>query len=115
MLRRSIHRAIRVSQRLLLVGFGMSAAALADGSSAPSTLRLAGPAFANELEGSLVRAIVGLKNSGLKQAMGEIDRALEQHPNFKLGHLVKGDMLMARAGRPVAFASLAATPDSVAP
>lgn len=111
----AVGRVIRVAQRLALVAFGMSAVAVADGSTAGSSMRIAAPTFANELEGSLVRAIVGLKETGLRQAMGEIDKALEQHPNFKLGHLLKGDMLMARAGKPVAFASLAAAPGTVAP
>jgi murein L,D-transpeptidase YafK len=82
-----------------------AATVLADGD---GSLR-AGPAFSNEVEGSLVRAIVGLRESGLKQAMGEIDKALATNPNFRLGHMVKGDMLMARAGKPVAFASLGPT------
>ena len=90
---------------------GLAATAGADGNG-DGSLR-AGPAFANEMEGSLVRAIVGLRESGLKQAMGEIDRALERNPNFRLGHLVRGDMLMARAGKPVAFASAAMSPGSV--
>jgi murein L,D-transpeptidase YafK len=113
--RASFRLAVRVSQRIVLASLCMAAAAVADGSASPSSILTGGPAFANEMEGALVRAIVGLRETGLKQAMGEIDRALERHPNYKLGHMVKGDMLMARAGRPVAFASNAATTDDVAP
>ena len=113
--RASYRIGIRLAQKLLIVAFGMSAAAVADGSGSGGGSLFSGPAFPNELEGQLVRAIVGLKQAGLKQAMGEIDRALERHPNFRLGHLVKGDMLMARAGKPVAFAASAAAPDTVAP
>jgi murein L,D-transpeptidase YafK len=119
--RASFRKGLRVSQRLVLAALGMAAAALADGNAStrtamiPNPTLLAGPAFANEMEGSLVRAIVGLREAGLKQAMDEIDRALERNPNFKLGHMVRGDMLMARAGKPVAFASNAASADSVAP
>jgi murein L,D-transpeptidase YafK len=109
----SFRGGLRIAQRLALVSLCASASALADGSGGGSLM--SGPAFANEVEGSLVRAIVGLREHGLKQAMGEIDRALVRNPNFLLGHLVKGDMLMARAGKPVAFASLAAAPGSVAP
>lgn len=109
----SFRGGLRIAQRLVLASLCASASALADGSGGGSLM--SGPAFANEVEGSLVRAIVGLREHGLKQAMGEIDRALVRNPNFLLGHLVKGDMLMARAGRPVAFASLAAAPGSVAP
>ena len=32
----------------------------------------------------------------------KIDKALVRNPNFRLGHLVRGDMLMARAGKPTA-------------
>ena len=109
----SFRSGLRIAQRLVLVTLCASASALADGSGGGSLM--SGPAFANEVEGSLVRAIVGLREHGLKQAMGEIDRALVRNPNFLLGHLVKGDMLMASAGKPVAFASLAAAPGSVAP
>ena len=106
---------LRLGRAVVLASFAASATVLADGSGGGSVALLAGPAFANEVEGALVRAIVGLKQSGLRQAMGEIDKALEHSPNYRLAHLVKGDMLMARAGKPVAFASLAATPGSVAP
>ncbi len=61
------------------------------------------PVFTNDIEASLVRAIVGLRESGLRRAIGEIDVALAKTPNFRLGHLIKGDLLMARAGNPVAF------------
>ena len=115
--RGSFRTGLRIARRLGLLAFGMAATALADGSGAGggSSMLSAGPAFANEVEGSLVRAIVGLREGGLRTAMGEIDRVLARNPNFLLGHLVKGDMLMARAGRPVAFAASAAAPDSVAP
>ena len=92
----------------------MAATAVADGSGGGALLR-AGPAFSNDVEGSLVRAIVGLRQFGLKQAMVEIDAVLDRNPNFRLGHMIRGDMLMARAGKPVAFASLAASAESVAP
>lgn len=101
----------RLTQRLALLSVALGATAVADGSLSP----IGTPAFGNEIEGSLVRAIVGLRESGLRHAMGEIDKALASNPNFRLGHMVKGDMLMARAGRPVAFASTSASPGSVAP
>ena len=102
---------LRFTQRLALLSVSLAASAVADGSLSP----VATPAFGNEAEGSLVRAIVGLRESGLKHAMGEIDKALARNPNYRLAHMVKGDMLMARAGRPVAFASTSVSPGSVAP
>ena len=57
-----------------------------------------------------MRAIVGLRENGLRHAIGEIDVALAKTPNFRLGHLIKGDLLMARAGNPVAFGPLPPPP-----
>jgi murein L,D-transpeptidase YafK len=111
--RRAFIRAgIRHSGRIAVVLFAAGATALADGSLAPSG---AGPAFANEVEGSLVRAIVELRESGLKRALDEINKTLAYRPNFRLAQLVKGDILMAQAGRPVAFASSTVPAASLAP
>ncbi|HET9653052.1 MAG TPA: hypothetical protein VFP36_12705, partial [Usitatibacter sp.] len=103
----TFHRTLRLAQRLAILGFATAATALADGSSIGSFSFGGGPAFANEIEGALVRAIVGLRQSGLQQALGEIDKALERSPNFRLGYMVKGDLLMARAGKPAAFGARA--------
>lgn len=73
------------------------------------------PAFVNEVEASLVRTIVGLRENGLRQAIGEIDQALSKRPNFLLGHLIKGDLLMARAGQPVAFGPATSAGTGMAP
>jgi murein L,D-transpeptidase YafK len=102
---------VRYAQRVALVSFGMAAAALADGTNP----FLATSAFSNEVEGALVRALTGLREQGLKQAMSEVDGMLTRNPNYRLGHLIKGDLLMALAGRPVAFASTTASEASVAP
>ena len=59
--------------------------------------------FPNEVEAALVRAITGLSQYGISHALGEIDHILARAPNFRLGHLIRGDLLMARAGNPVAF------------
>ncbi|HEX5129502.1 MAG TPA: hypothetical protein VFV90_07145, partial [Usitatibacter sp.] len=94
----------RFASRLSLVCLSLSAIAVADGSGG-GALRT-GPGFVNDVEGALVRAIVGMSERGLKQTMVEIDGILERHPNYRLGHMVKGDLLMAGAGKPVAFAAL---------
>ncbi len=65
------------------------------------------PAFANDVEGALVRTILALRESGLRHALHEIDAILARNPNFRLGHLIQGDLLMARSGKPVAFAGVA--------
>ena len=113
MKRRALLRAgVRFAQRLAVVLFAAGATALADGSLVPNG---AGPAFANEVEGSLVRAIVELRDSGFKQALAEIDKTVASQPNFRLAQLVRGDLLMAQRGRPIAFASNAVPAASLAP
>jgi murein L,D-transpeptidase YafK len=109
---RFLRYGVRLSQHLAVIAFATTATALADGSLAPSS---GGPAFGNIVEGSLVRAIIGLRDNQLQHALDEIDKALAHSPNFRLGQLVRGDILMARAGHPVAFASNAATASLVAP
>jgi murein L,D-transpeptidase YafK len=59
--------------------------------------------FPNEVEAALVRAITGLGQYGIGHALGEIDHLLARAPNFRLGHLIRGDLLMARSGNPIAF------------
>jgi murein L,D-transpeptidase YafK len=95
---------------IVAASFSLALAARADAVAAEA----ARPAFPNELEASLVRAIFGLRENGLKHALLEIDGALARTPNFLLGHLIKGDLLMARAGYPVAFGT-AATAASTRP
>ncbi len=110
--RELLRACVRFAQRIAVVLFAAGATALADGSLVPHG---AGPAFANEVEGSLVRAIVELRDSGFKQALAEIDKTVASQPNFRLAQLVRGDLLMAQAGRPIAFASNAVPAASLAP
>ena len=108
----SFRNGLRLAQRLALFSVAASAVSVADGSGGGA---LRPPAFANEVEGSLVRAFVGLREGGLRNAMGEIDRVLERNPNFRLGHLIKGDLLMARAGKPGVFGASVAPSEGIAP
>ena len=119
--RPTLRSALRFVPRFALACLGMSAIALADGTRAgalqlalldrgnSSPLRMP-QALPNDVEGSLVHAIVGMRERGIKSAMQEIDGVLDKTPNFALGHMVKGDMLMAQAGKPVAFAANSAAP-----
>jgi len=103
--------AVRYARHAGLIAFAGAALALADGIAPP--LRVA--SYSNEVEGSLVRAIVGLREQGLKRALSEVDEMLARNPNYKLGYLIKGDLLMASAGQPVAFTANGAPPADVLP
>ena len=102
---------LRNAQAAALALVAFTATAVADGG-LPHVARIAYP---NDIEATLVQAIVSLRESGLQHALDEIDNVVARKPNFRLAYLVQGDILMARAGRPVAFASNAASAATVAP
>jgi murein L,D-transpeptidase YafK len=96
---------------LLLAFVVATPMALADGASAPSSQ----PSSQSEVEAALVRAIMLLRESGLKSALAEIEQIVSKAPNFRLGHLIKGDILMAYSGNPVAFGPVSSTASGIAP
>jgi murein L,D-transpeptidase YafK len=59
--------------------------------------------YSNEIERAMVRTLEILADGGLKPAMKELDAALVKNPNFRLGHLMRGDLLMAKSGVAVAL------------
>lgn len=77
---------MRFSRALLLCGVaaGLMAAA------APA-------AFAQSAEEQLRRVLGTVAEGRLNAALGDLDRLIERHPNFRLAHLVRGDLLLARA------------------
>ena len=97
-----------------LYGAGYAAALLCVTFAAAQPAPLASIAFSNEVEASLVRALESLKTDGIKPALLELDATLAKNPNFRLGHLIKGDLLMAKAGTPTAFTGMKSQPELVA-
>jgi murein L,D-transpeptidase YafK len=79
-----------------------SVAAGVGAASVPSPATSTAP-FTNEVEGALVRTLEILRDGGIKPALREIDSVLAKNPNFRLGHMLRGDLLMAKAGAPVAL------------
>ncbi len=71
-------------------------------------------AFSNEVEASLVRTMESLREGGIRSALREIDATLDKNPNFRLGQFIKGDLLMASAGLPIAFDNRLPAPEMVA-
>ena len=64
------------------IGSGMHGKALA----APETM--------------LAQTLLAITSSRFDLALTEIDKVLENYPNFRLAHLIRGDLMMARA-RPI--------------
>jgi murein L,D-transpeptidase YafK len=57
------------------------------------------PTHAHEsgAEAQLARVLGALAQGGLEAALGEADRLVARFPNFRLGHLLRGDLLLARS------------------
>ena len=114
------HRACRreVNGSLRINRFSRAALAASllglPGLASAQTTSMMSVAFSNEVEASLVRALETLKSGGIKPALQELDATLLKNPNFRLGHQMKGDLLMAKAGSPVAFGGGNAQPELVA-
>ncbi len=52
------------------------------------------------VDAQLRRALENVREGRLDTALGELDRIVARYPNFRLAHLVRGDVLLARA-RPI--------------
>ncbi len=49
-------------------------------------------------EAQLIGALEKMRQGSLDGALAEVERLIDRHPNFRLAHLVQGDLLLARAG-----------------
>ena len=50
-----------------------------------------------EPDALLVKTLLAIKNNQLDVALAEVEKVLQAYPNFRLAHLVKGDLLLARS------------------
>jgi murein L,D-transpeptidase YafK len=50
-----------------------------------------------EPEAVLVKTLLEIKSNRLDAALSEVEKVLSAYPNFRLAHLIKGDLLLARA------------------
>lgn len=85
------------------VRFGVVLCAMGSLPLLAQTVPLSSVTFSNEVEGSLVRTLLTLKDGGITPALKEIDEVLAKNPHFRLGHMIRGDLLMAKSGAPVAL------------
>lgn len=69
--------------------------------------------YTHDSEVRLVRSLQAINDSRLDVALNEVDDLLRTNPNFKLAQLVKGDLLMARAGALDSFGGISNAPQEV--
>jgi murein L,D-transpeptidase YafK len=66
---------------------------------------------ANYIESLLVKSLFAITEGQLEEALQAIDQILKTAPNFKLAHLIRGDLLMARAQQLESFGNANIGPD----
>ncbi len=65
----------------------------------------AAPDDSRTTEVKLAKSLIDIHNDRLDVAMNEVDSVLRVNPNYKLAQLVRGDLLMAKAGAISSFGS----------
>ncbi len=60
-------------------------------------LLLPGCALASSLESDLSAVVQAIEANRLELALQRVEKLIAAHPNFRLAHLIRGDLLMARA------------------
>jgi murein L,D-transpeptidase YafK len=68
------------------------------------------PATLEPAETLLVKTLAEISNHRLDNALTEIDKVIGAYPNFRLAHLIKGDLLLARARPLSAMGNVADAP-----
>lgn len=66
---------------------------------AAALLALDAHASPDRADAQLRRVVESIGQSRLDTVIEEVDRLIARHPNFRLAHLVRGDLLLARTGR----------------
>lgn len=82
-----------------LVGAGVTFAPVMTNAFASDRPASAGP-LATGPEAMLVKSLQEIADSRIDSALSGIEQVLQANPNFRLAHLIKGDMLLART-RPI--------------
>jgi murein L,D-transpeptidase YafK len=83
-----------------LAGLSTAAPAMSGHPSKRPPGKLEGLTAPQEAEALLIKTLIEIKNNRLAAALVEIENVVRDYPNFRLAHLIKGDLLAAR-GRPL--------------
>jgi murein L,D-transpeptidase YafK len=93
------HPAVLIAVAVFAVAFGVCEPAAAAKKAKPVAKQAkAQPAASTvEPEALLVKTLLAIKDNQPDVALVEVDKVLKAYPNFRLAHLIKGDLLLARA------------------
>ena len=97
-LKRFLKGAVVFAAAVFIATLGALPATAGESVRLKKSVELNGASPANaEPEAVLVNTLVAIKNNRLDLALTEVDRVITTYPNFRLAHLIKGDLLLARA------------------
>lgn len=87
----------RVLLSILLIAGGIAGSVVVFGA-AESPSRTPAPTFSDSgPESQLLRILADIEKNRLDAALSNTEALLQQYPNFRLAHLIKGDLLLARS------------------
>ena len=88
---------IRLALRLaVVVALGAAALQVAAMGRQPVSKSGAGESQV-EPEAALIKTLIEIRDNRLNVALAEVEKVIQSYPNFRLAHLIKGDLLLARS------------------
>ena len=75
----------------------LDAAAMGSRQAVQKTAAASSEAAQIEPEAMLVKTLLEIRNNRLEAALAEVDKVIRSYPTFRLAHLIKGDLLLARS------------------
>ena len=72
----------------------LDAAAMGSRQAVQKTAAASSEAAQIEPEAMLVKTLLEIRNNRLEAALAEVDKVIRSYPNFRLAHLIKGDLLL---------------------
>jgi murein L,D-transpeptidase YafK len=72
-------------------------AAMGSRQAAQKPVAVSGESAHFEPEALLVKTLIEIRNNRLDPALAEVEKVIQGYPNFRLAHLIKGDLLLARS------------------
>ena len=80
-----------------LAALGLGLSTLAVGGQPIQQAARAQAAAGVEPDAFLVKTLLAIKANRLDVALAEVDKVIQAYPNFRLAHLIRGDLLLARS------------------
>lgn len=90
----------RLLRLMIAVSFtagALDAASMGNRHSAQKSAAVRGESSPIEPEAMLVKTLIEIRNNRVDPALAEVEKVIQSYPNFRLAHLIKGDLLLARS------------------